>query len=102
MMSSVASVQMLLACTLIHLCISLAKLALPVHVLPAQVTRKLLLKSLGAFKSATKAGTSEMNVTEKPEGMVKALTEMALFCDRALQAEEDGHATPLDTEVSYS
>ena len=64
-----------------------------------QVTRKLLLKSLAALKSATKAGTSEMSATERPEGMVKALMEMALFCDRALRAKEDKDSTPLDTEV---
>ena len=54
-----------------------------------QVTHKLLLKSLAALKSATKAGTAEMKETENTEGMVAALMDMALFCDRALREHED-------------
>ena len=78
------------------------------------MTHKLLLKSLAALKSATKCGTAEMKETEKSEGMVEALMDMALFCDRALRAQEDrkdkedkedeedkdSNGTPLDTDVS--
>ena len=66
-----------------------------------QVTHKLLLRSLSTFKSATKFGTAEMEETGKPEGMVDALMEMVLFCDRALRAQEDGEGSPLDTEVIF-
>ena len=67
------------------------------------MTHQLLLKSLAAFKTATKAGKSEMEETGAAEGMVEALMAMALFCDRALRAAENtenGGGTPLDIEVS--
>lgn len=65
-----------------------------------QITHKLLLKSLAALKSATKSGTAEMKETNKTEGMVEALMDMALFCDCALRASEDEEESPLDTDVS--
>ena len=62
----------------------------------------MLLKSLAALKAATKSGTAEMKQSEKADGMVQALMDMALFCDRALRACEDGNGSSLDTEVSHT
>lgn len=60
----------------------------------------MLLKSLAALKAATKSGTAEMKQSDKADGMVQALMDMALFCDRALRECEDGNGSPLDTDVS--
>ena len=41
-----------------------------------------------------------MKETGQADGMVKALMDMALFCDRALRAGEDEDQSSLDTDVS--
>lgn len=43
-----------------------------------------------------------MKQSDKADGMVQALMDMALFCDRALRACEDGNGSSLDTEVSHT
>ena len=53
------------------------------------MSHKLLLKALGSLKSGLKSGTAVHKVTRDSEGMVKALMEMASFCDRAIKAKED-------------
>ena len=42
-----------------------------------------------------------MKQTNDADGMVQALMDMALFCDRAVKACEDGNTSPLDVDVSW-
>lgn len=42
-----------------------------------------------------------MKQSDNADGMVQALMDMALFCDRALRECDDGSGSPLDIEVSH-
>lgn len=56
-----------------------------------QVSHKLLLRAMASLKAGVKAGTSEFEASGKQsaEGMVRALNELASFCDRELRLTED-------------
>ena len=57
-----------------------------------QVSHKLLIRCMGALKSGVKSGNAEHKATGDDEGMVKALVELASFCDEQLRLKEDeGH-----------
>ena len=44
---------------------------------------------MGALKSGVKSGNAEHKATGDGEGMVKALVELASFCDEQLRLKED-------------
>jgi hypothetical protein len=44
---------------------------------------------MGALKSGVKSGNAEHKATGDDEGMVKALVELASFCDEQLRLKED-------------
>ena len=54
-----------------------------------QLSHKLLIRCMGALKSGVKSGNAEHKATGDNEGMVKALVELASFCDEQLRLKED-------------
>ena len=57
--------------------------------LRVQLSHKLLIRCMGALKSGVKSGSAEHKATGDGEGMVKALVELASFCDEQLRLKED-------------
>ena len=54
-----------------------------------QLSHKLLIRCMGALKSAVKSGNAEFKASGDDGGMVKALVELASFCDEQLRLKED-------------
>ena len=65
-----------------------------------QLSHKLLIRCMGALKSGVKSGNAEHKATGDNEGMVKALVELASFCDEQLRLKEDeGNCISMDTYI---
>ena len=54
-----------------------------------QLSHKLLIRCMGALKFGVKSGNAEHKATGDDDGMVKALVELASFCDEQLRLKED-------------
>ena len=57
--------------------------------LNTQLSHKLFIRCMGALKSGVQSGNAEHKATGDGEGMVKALVELASFCDEQLRLKED-------------
>ena len=53
------------------------------------MAHKLRLRAMSSLKAAVKSGTAEHKSGGEKTGMVEALLEMAVFCDRELRLKED-------------
>lgn len=54
-----------------------------------QISHKLLIRCMGSLKSGVKSSNAEYKASGNEEGMVKALVELATFCDEQLRLKED-------------
>ena len=64
-----------------------------------QLSHKLLIRCMGALKSGVKSGNAEHKATGDNKGMVKALVELASFCDEQLRLKEDEGNALTHTDV---
>ena len=66
-----------------YTCITVTK------ILFCQISQKLLLRALASLKMGVTSGNKQHSTTGNSEGMMKALEELATFCDGQLRLKEE-------------